>query len=203
MVGGASRPYKMTIRPALQVLGTAQGVRSVSGVYALLMEHRKVFFGDCTVNVTPDAERLAEIALNTARVASPFGVTPRIAMLSYSDFGAHSSHARVQRVQEAVDRVRSERPDIEVDGEMQAYTALDPSKLADFPFTHLSGPANVLVFPDLTSGNIGYQLVDMLADAEALGPLLVGVGKPMGVIPTHATASSIVDIATYVVNQDP
>ena len=201
VVGGAGRPYKTTIRPALQVLGTETGVTAVSGVYAMLVEHRKVFFGDCTVNVAPDADRLAEIALNTARVAETFGVKPRIAMLSYSDFGAHARHDAVRRVREAAEAVRRSRPDLEVDGEMQAYTALDPAKLSDFPFTRLSGPANVLVFPDLTSGNIGYQLVDMLADAEALGPLLVGMGRPVGVIPTHATVSRIVDIATYIVNQ--
>jgi malate dehydrogenase (oxaloacetate-decarboxylating)(NADP+) len=202
MVGGPDRPYKHTLKPALQVLGLDQGVRAVSGVYAMLAGDRKVFFGDCTVNVRPDAETLAEIALNTASVAEAFGQTPRVAMLSYSDFGEHRQDPSVQTVRQAVEIVRQRRPELEIDGEMQADTAVWADKLrGTFPFSSLSGPANVLVMPDLTSGNIAYKLLEHLAGAEVLGPLLVGTSRPVSVIPVHGSVESIVNIATWTANR--
>ncbi len=202
LVGGVGRSYSMTLRPALKVLGTSADARRVSGVYAMLFEDRRLFLGDCTVNVRPDAETLAAIALNTARVAETFGETPRVALLSYSDFGEHREDADVARVRRAVELVRQRRPDLEIDGEMQADTAIDAAKLSGtFPFSTLGGPANVLVFPDLTSGNIAYKLLGSLADVEQLGPLLVGLEAPVNVIPTHASVSEIVNVATYTVIQ--
>jgi malate dehydrogenase (oxaloacetate-decarboxylating)(NADP+) len=198
MVGGVHRPYNQTLAPALKVLGTQPGVTRVSGVYAMLFEDRKIFFGDCTVNVEPDAATLAEIAINTARVAESFGVTPRVAMLSFSDFGEHYGHPSVARVREAVERVRAAWPDLEIDGEMQADTAVDPAKIREaFPFSTLRGPANVLIFPDLQSGNIAYKLLVQLAAAEALGPLLAGLAAPASVIPTGAAVSDVVNVATW------
>jgi malate dehydrogenase (oxaloacetate-decarboxylating)(NADP+) len=173
----------------------------VSGAYAMLFADRRIFFGDCTVNVNPTASELAEIALNTARVAETFGEKPRVAMLSYSDFGEHYQDDDVVRVREAVEIVRARRPDLEVDGEMQADTAVDPSKLHKFPFSALTGPANVLVFPDLASGNIAYKLLIRLAKAEALGPLVVGLGGPVSVIPIGATVTEIVHCTTFTVTQ--
>ena len=200
LVGGVGRSYNMTLAPALKVLGTDGA--GVSGVYAMLFKDRKIFLGDCTVNVEPDAETLANIALNTARVAETFGQRPRVAMLSYSDFGEHRQDPRVDSVRRAVEIVRNRRPDLEIDGEMQADTAVDWQKMKQtFPFTTLTGPANVLVFPDLTSGNIVYKLLATLADAETLGPLLVGIGKPVNVIPNHAAVTEIVNVATYTVIQ--
>ncbi len=202
LVGGVGRAYALTLRPALRVLGLAEGVRAVSGVYAMLFKEHRLFFGDCTVNIDPDAETLAEIALNTARVAEAFGERPRVAMLSYSDFGEHHAHPRVQKVRRAIELVRARRPDLEIDGEMQADTALSWAKLGDnFPFSTLSGPANVLVFPDLTSGNIAYKLLVNVTDAEALGPLVFGTGAPVGIVSVHATVAEIVNIATWTVNQ--
>jgi malate dehydrogenase (oxaloacetate-decarboxylating)(NADP+) len=201
-VGGVHRPYGQTMSPALQILGTEPDVSKVSGVYAMLFQDRKLFFGDCTVNIDPDAETLAEIALNTARVAEAFNVTPRVAMLSYSDFGEHGRDPQVAKVRRAVDLVRRRRPDLEIDGEMQADTAIAFTKIRqDFPFSMLTGPANVLVFPDLQSGNIAYKLLVHLAAAEALGPLVVGTGKPVAVIPTGATVNDIVNITTWTVVQ--
>ncbi len=202
VVGGPSRPYKYTLRPALRILGKEHGSQIVSGVYVILWKDRHFFIGDCTVNIEPNAEELAEIALNTARVAETFGVRPRVAMLSYSDFGEHRRDPQVQRVRAALDIVRARRPDLEVDGEMQADTALNWAKLSEgFPFTTLTGTANVLVCPDLQSGNISYKLLENLAGAEALGPLLVGVGAPVNVAPLFATTAAIVNVATYTVNQ--
>jgi len=201
MVGGPGRPYKHTLKPALRVLGT-DGSPVVSGVYAMIFKDRKLFFGDCTVNTEPDAETLAQIALNTAKVAETFGQKPRVAMLSYSDFGEHRSDARVAMVQKAVGLVRAQRPDLEIDGEMQADTAVNYSKVeVGFPFSALTGPANVLVFPDLMSGNIAYKLLEHLAAAEALGPLLVGLGGPVNVIPVDGLVNEIVNVTTYTANQ--
>ncbi|MEQ1502701.1 MAG: NADP-dependent malic enzyme [Myxococcota bacterium] len=202
MVGGPGRPYKHTLKPALRVLGLDGHSRAVSGVYAMIFKNRRLFLGDCTVNVTTDAATLAEIALNTARVAETFGQKPRVAMLSYSDFGEHREDPRVATVRDAITLVRARRPDLEIDGEMQADTAVNPQKLAEgFPFCTLTGPANVLVFPDLTSGNIAYKLLEHLAAAEALGPLLVGLGAPVNVIPVDGGVHEIVNVATYTANQ--
>jgi len=202
MVGGPGRPYKHTLKPALRVLGTDTESEVVSGVYAMIFKDRKLFFGDCTVNTQPDAKTLAQIALNTAAVAETFGQKPRVAMLSYSDFGEHRDDDRIAMAQEAIRLVRAERPDLEIDGEMQADTAVNHTKVEKgFPFSVLTGPANVLVFPDLMSGNIAYKLLENLAAAEALGPLLVGMGGPVNVIPNEGVVSEIVNVATYTAYQ--
>ena len=151
MVGGLGRPYKETLSPVLKVLGLDSVSHAASGVYAMLFKSRRIFFGDCTVNIAPTAETLAEIALNTARVAETFGDVPHVALLSYSDFGEHYKDADVERVRRAVDIVRKRRPDLDIDGEMQADTALNPGKMHSFPFARLGGSANVLIFPDLSS----------------------------------------------------
>jgi malate dehydrogenase (oxaloacetate-decarboxylating)(NADP+) len=204
MVGGLNRPYKLTIGPALQALGLKEDCRLVSGAYAMLFRDRKIFLGDCTVNLEPDAADLAEIAINTARVAETFGERPHVALLSYSDFGEHYKDERVRVVRDAIDIVRQRWPELDIDGEMQADTALDRNKVeANFPFCSLSTSANVLVFPDLTSGNIAYKLLVKLTDAEALGPLVLGMGGAVGVIPVGATVNEIVNIATYTAVQAP
>lgn len=202
MVGGVRRPYKETIGPAIRVLGLREDRKVVSGVYAMLFRDRRIFFGDCTVNVEPDADTLAEIAINTARAAETFGEIPRVAMLSYSDFGEHYTDRKVVAVRDAINIVRQRWPSLQIDGEMQADTAIDADKMENnFPFCSLNGPANVLVFPDLTSGNIAYKLLVKLTDAEALGPLVTGLGGPVGTIPLGASVTEIVNIATYTVVQ--
>jgi malate dehydrogenase (oxaloacetate-decarboxylating)(NADP+) len=202
MIAGVHRPYNHTLLPALRVLGTSPGVSRASGVYAMLFQDRKLFFGDCTVNIDPDAETLAEIAINTAKVAQSFGVTPRVAMLSYSDFGEHHTDADVAKVRAAVRIVQGRWPSLQVDGEMQADTAVNYTKIAeDFPFSTLSGPANVLIFPDLQSGNIAYKLLIHLAAAEALGPLVAGIGAPVSVVPLGSTVNDIVNVSTWTVVQ--
>ncbi len=204
MVAGLNRPYKQTIGPALQALGLQEDFRLVTGAYAMLFKDRKIFLGDCTVNLHPTAPELAEIAINTARVAETFGETPHVALLSYSDFGEHYKDERVRVVRDAISIVRERWPELDVDGEMQADTALDRLKVeANFPFCELSQTANVLVFPDLSAGNIAYKLLLKLTDAEALGPLLLGIGGAVGVIPVGATVQEIVNIATYTAARAP
>jgi malate dehydrogenase (oxaloacetate-decarboxylating)(NADP+) len=202
LIGGPSRSYRHTVRPALQALGTEKKDTRVSGVYVMLGKEQRLFIGDCTVNVEPDAETLAEIALNTARVAESFGEVPRVAMLSYSDFGEHRSDDRVQVVRRAMKIVRQRRPNLIIDGEMQADTAVNPDKLnAAFPFADLDKAANVLIFPDLTSGNICYKLMGELTAVETVGPLLVGIQAPVNVAPINSSVADIVNVATYTVHQ--
>ena len=201
LVGGLATPYHTTMRPALQVLGPDSGHKVVSAVYAMLFKERRLYFGDCTVNQEPDAETLAQIAINTAEVAEYFGDTPVVAMLSHSDFG-ESKLDKVAKVREAVKIVQSLRPDLVLDGEMQADTAVNPVKAEeDFPFSPVAGRANVLIFPDLTSGNITYKLLRELGGATALGPIVVGLGAPVNVLAMGATVSDIVNMAAITVNQ--
>ena len=198
LVGGLDKPYRDTLRPALQTVGPAKGSAVVSGTYAMIFEDRRLFLGDCTVNIDPDAETLAEIALNTAAVAESFGQTPRVAMLSYSDFGESRKEPGVSKLRKAIEIVRQRRPDLEIDGEMQADTAVNWSKMQEnFPFTTLTGPPNVLIFPTLNAANISYKLLSKLTDVEVVGPLLTGLDGAVSVIPVGASVNEIVNIAVY------
>ena len=199
LVGGLDRPYRFTLGPCLRVLGS--GGARVSGVYTMLFKDRYLFFGDCTVNVEPDAATLADIAINTAAVAATFGVEPRVALLSYSDFGENENHEQVKKIREAMAIVKERAPDLMVDGEMQADTAVSQEKLDNFPFSTLNGPANVLVFPDLTSGNIAYKLLTNLTDCERLGPLLSGLSAPVNVLQNAVTVTDVVNSTVYTVTQ--
>jgi len=201
LVGGLDTPYADTMRPALQTIGTEPG-RIASGVYAMLFKDRMLFFGDCTVNVEPDAETLAKIAINTARAASALGVEPRVALISHSDFGEHRGDPSVVRVRRALDLIREKWPGLMVDGELQADTAVNAEMAASlFPFSPLQGTSNVLIFPNLTTGNVAYKLLRELGGATALGPLLVGLRKPVNVLATGSTVSDIVNITALTVIQ--
>jgi malate dehydrogenase (oxaloacetate-decarboxylating)(NADP+) len=202
LLGGVATPYAETLRPALQILGRAPETRVISGVYVMLFEGRRVFFGDCTVNIRPDAETLAQIAINTARLAQTFGEEPRVAMLSFSDFGEIRGEPQADVVREATQLVRELAPDIAVDGEMQADTALNPRKAAsDFDFSDIAGRANVLIFPDLASGNIAYKLLRELGGATAVGPIIVGLNKTVNALALGSTVSDIVNMAAITVSQ--
>ncbi|MEN9787686.1 MAG: hypothetical protein RLZZ299_2950 [Pseudomonadota bacterium] len=202
LVGGLTSSYADTLKPALQAIGRAPGAPVVSGVYVMLFKGRRLFFGDCTVNREPSAEQLAHIAMNTARVAQSFGYTPRVAMLSYSDFGEQKDDEEVRRVREAVGRVRQAWPGLVIDGEMQADTAVNPELVAgDFPFSAIQGDANVLVFPSLAAGNIAYKLLRELGGATAVGPILVGLARPVNVLALGSSVSDIVNMAAITVNQ--
>jgi malate dehydrogenase (oxaloacetate-decarboxylating)(NADP+) len=202
LVGGIATPYNQTIRPALQVLGTGEGVEVVSAVYAMLFKDRRLYFGDCTINRAPDAETMAHIALNTAAVAESLGDQPRVAMLSWSDFGEGGTYEDTVKVRKAVRIARSLRPDLQIDGEMQADTAVDPVKAKeDFPFSSVAGDANVLVFPDLASGNIAYKLLRDLGGATAVGPIIHGMGAPVNVLAIGSTVEDVVNVAAITVSQ--
>ena len=196
VVTGLNYNYGEAIRPALQILGPRPGVKTVSGLYVMVLQERLLFFADCTVNVTPTAEQLAEIAVNTAGVARTFDVTPRVAMLSLSTFGSASTPDS-KRVQDAVRILEGRGVDFEFEGEIQADIAFD-SVLRDevFPFSRLTGEPNVLIFPDLQSGNIAYKLLTKLAGATAIGPLLVGMSDPVTVLQLGSDVATIESMAT-------
>jgi len=202
LLGGVSIPYADTIRPALKVLGRDPKSKVISGVYALLFEGRRVFFGDCTVNIQPDAHNLAQIAINTARIAQTFGETPRVAMLSYSDFGEQREDVRIRTIHKAISLVRELDPALQIDGEMQADTAVNPILAKqDFPFSNIAGKANVLIFPDLASGNIAYKLLQELGNATAIGPIIVGFPHPVNALSLGCSVADIVNMAAITVNQ--
>jgi len=194
---GLTTSYPDAIRPALRVIGVADGVRRVSGLYVLILKERTFFFADTTVNIDPSAAEMAEIAILSADTASHFEVKPRVAMISFSNFGS-TAHPLAEKVQRAVEIVRERRPDIECDGEMQADTAVLPGFLQEhYPFARLTGPANVLVFPELQSANAAYKLVWRLANADAIGPILMGMRAPIHVLQQGVDIPDIVNMAAY------
>jgi malate dehydrogenase (oxaloacetate-decarboxylating)(NADP+) len=199
MVGGLTQHYPDTIRPALQVVRTKPGVSKVAGVYMMIFKNDVKFFADTTVNIEPTAEDLAEIAIGTAEVARRFNIEPRVAMLSFSNFGS-TRHELAEKVRRATELVREKAPHLMVDGEMQADTAVVPEILLEtYPFSTLKAEANVLIFPDLEAGNIAYKLMQRLGGAEAIGPILMGLGKPVHVLQRGADVDEIVNIAAIAV----
>jgi malate dehydrogenase (oxaloacetate-decarboxylating)(NADP+) len=194
MVAGIAQHYPDTIRPALQVIRVKTGAR-VAGVYMMVFQNDIKFFADTTVTIDPTPEDLAKIAIEAAEVARRFNVEPRVAMLSFSNFGS-TRHPLADKVRRAVELVREQDPDLVVDGEMQADTAVVADILTgDYPFSRLKEPANVLVFPSLEAGNIAYKLIQRLGDAKAVGPILVGLRKPVHVLQRGAEVDEIVDMA--------
>ncbi|HEV2357386.1 MAG TPA: NADP-dependent malic enzyme [bacterium] len=198
-VAGLTYHYPDVIRPALQVIGPARGVSRVAGLYLLLLEGRPYLLADPTVNVDPTAEELADIAIMAAEKASEFNITPRIAMLSFSNFGS-TRHPRSAKVAEATALVKVRRPDLMIDGEIMADVAVAPDlREADYPFSTLVGQANVLVFPGLEAANAAYKLLQHLGGATAVGPILMGMAKPVHVLSRGAEVTDIVDIAAVAV----
>jgi malate dehydrogenase (oxaloacetate-decarboxylating)(NADP+) len=199
LISGLTQAYPQTIRPALQIIGTRPGVERVSGAYILILQDRLFFLADTTVNIDPTPEALAEIALLTVSFARRFGVEPRVAMLSFSNFGSNP-HPAARKVRRAVEIVRGLDPDLEIDGEMQADTAVFEAILHEsYPWSRLQQPANVLIFPELQSANIAYKLIWRLADAEAIGPILLGMAKPVHVLQSGLEVTDIVNMAALCV----
>ncbi len=184
LVSGLTNAYPETIRPALQIIGTRPDVKKVAGVYMMVFKDRVLFFADATVNIEPSAEDLADIALLCAKEVRRFDVEPRVAMLSFSNFGS-TRHPLADKVRQAVEIVRRRNPDFIIDGEMQANTAVAPEIIDEvYPFSPLKGTggANVLIFPNLEAGNVAYKLLQTLGGAEAIGPILMGMRKPVHVL---------------------
>ncbi len=193
-ISGLTYDYPAVIRPALQVVGVREGVRKVAGLYIMIVKEKVYFFTDATVNIEPTAEDLAEIAIMAADFARRFDIEPRVAMLSFSNFGS-TRHPLSEKVRQAVEIVQRRRPDIQVDGEMQADTAVVPEIIEErYPFSRVKD-ANVLVFPDLEAANVSYKLLQRLGNAQAIGPILLGMGKPVHVLQTGDEVQDIVFIA--------
>ncbi|MEK6612698.1 MAG: NADP-dependent malic enzyme [Gemmatimonadota bacterium] len=199
VVAGLNKHYPETIRPALEVIGADPRIGLVAGLYMLVLDNRVVFFGDTTVNIEPTAEQLASIGQSAARLVRTFGLEPRVAMLSFSNFGS-VKHPEAAKVADAVRLLRARDATIIVDGEMQADTAFDEAALAlRYPFSTLKQAANVLIFPNLSAGNIAYKLLARLGGATAIGPILVGMNHPVHVLEQGADTQEIVNMAAVAV----
>jgi malate dehydrogenase (oxaloacetate-decarboxylating)(NADP+) len=199
IVAGLGKHYPETIRPALEVIGAHPSVGLASGLYMLVFERHVIFCGDTTVNIDPTAEQLARIAISAAGLVANFGQVPKVAMLSFSNFGS-VKHPEAEKMSRAVELLREERPTLIVDGEMQADTAFSEDILASrYPFSKLKEPANVLIFPNLSAGNIAYKLLTKLGGATAIGPILVGMAHPVHVLEQGADVQEIVNMAAVAV----
>ena len=199
VISGLHAYYPATIRPALQIIKTRPGVKVVSGAYLLMFKGRMLVLADTTVNIDPTAEELAEIAALTAETARRFNLEPRIAMISFSNFGS-TEHKDSHKVAEAVRILRERRPDLVVEGEMQADTAVVPDIARDdYPWSAIQGDANVLIFPNLDAANAAYKLLWRLAGAEVIGPILQGLAKPVHVLQRGVDVSDIVNMAAIAV----
>ncbi|MCA9713289.1 MAG: NADP-dependent malic enzyme, partial [Myxococcales bacterium] len=192
IVAGLNQSYPDTVRPALQVIGLQPGARRIAGMYLMLHKSGLKLFGDTTVNIDQTAESLAEIAEMIADAARVFDVEPRVAMLSYSNFGS-VRHRHARMVAEAVELLRARRPDIEVEGEMQANLAVNYEiQRKIMPDTRLTGPANVLIFPSLDAGNVAYKLMRELGEVSAVGPVLLGTNRPVTALERDCSVDNIV-----------
>jgi malate dehydrogenase (oxaloacetate-decarboxylating)(NADP+) len=200
LISGLTKDYVSTVKPSLQIIGTAEGVNRVAGMYMMLTRKGPVFIGDATVNVDPTIQELVDITALIDHSVKQFNIKPRIAVLSYSNFGSNDGDIPL-KTRETVRILHEKYPDMIVDGDMQANFALNPTLLADnFPFSTLNGaPANTLVFPNLESGNIAYKLLQEIGDAEAVGPILLGLKKSVHILQLGSSVREIVNMVTIAV----
>lgn len=200
LVGGINKHYPETIRPALQTLPLEETTSVIAGMYMMVFPKEVMFFADTTVNIDPNAEQLAEIAICAAdTVKRLLEIKPRVAMLSFSNFGS-TRHPMSDKVARAVQIVRKRRPDLRIDGEMQADTAVMPDILNRvYDFNELKGKANILIFPTLDAGNIAYKLMDRLGGAKAIGPILTGTSRAIHVIQRNCDVEDIVNATSLAV----
>jgi len=200
MLSGLTKNYAEAIRPALQIIGTEEGVKKIAGMYLLLTKKGPLFLADTTVNFNPTADELADIAMMVAKEVRNFNVTPRIAMLSYSNFGSSDS-PEAKLVAEATRILKQRNPSLVVDGEMQGSMAFNKEILRDnYPFSELvDEEVNVLIFPNLTAGNVAYNLLKEVGGADAIGPILLGLKKPVHVLQLGSTVRSIINMSLVAV----
>ncbi|MDX2480691.1 MAG: NADP-dependent malic enzyme, partial [Desulfuromusa sp.] len=199
MLSGINHHYPETIQPALEIIGKRDKLSKVHGMYMMVFKKKVVFIADATVTVDPTAEELAETAILAAEEVRKFDIEPKVAMLSFSNFGS-TNHPSAKKVQKATALVKQQAPDLIVDGEIQANVALDPELTeAQYPFSMLKGDANVFIFPDLQSGNISYKLLNKLGGAEAIGPILLGMKKPVHVLQRGDDVADIINMAAVAV----
>ena len=200
-VHGITHSYPDAIRPVLWVIPRREGITKVAGIYMMIFRHRTLLFADATVNIHPNSEELAEIAVLAAEQAEFLGLEPHVAMISFSNFGS-SRHPDSDKVIRAVELVRRRMPDLPIDGEMQADTAVDEAILkARFPFNKLGKAANVLIFPDLSAANVAYKLLQTLGGAKAVGPMLMGLAQPFNVLPRGTDMENVVNVIALTVAQ--
>ncbi len=196
MVGGMTRNYPDTIRPALQVVGRQDGVKKVSGMYILMSRFGPLFLADTTVNFNPTAEDIVEIAELAAKQVEKFNIKPRVALLTYSNFGSADGDDAI-KMRKALEILKAKHPKMIVDGEMQAHLPFDIELLKEnYPFSDLveEGGANILIFPNLSASNIAYNLVKEVANIEKIGPVLLGLKKPVHLLQLGSTTREIVDM---------
>ncbi|HMG52300.1 MAG TPA: NADP-dependent malic enzyme [Kofleriaceae bacterium] len=199
MVTGLRLNYPETVRPPLEIFGLQPGAKVAVGMYMIVQQNSVRFFGDTVFNIFPDAETLADITVQMADAVQGFGVTPRIAMISYSNFGS-VRHPDVTRIHRTLELVRDRRPDLEIDGEMQPELALDPARRQQvYGFSKLTAAANTLVFSSLAPGNAAYQIARAIGGASAVGPILLGLAKPVAAMQNDATVEEIVNMTSHVV----
>jgi malate dehydrogenase (oxaloacetate-decarboxylating)(NADP+) len=200
LISGLTKDYVSTIKPALQIIGIEEGVNRVAGMYLMMTNKGPVFIGDPTVNVDPTVDELIDITVLIDHSVRQFNIKPRIAVLSYSNFGSNEGPIPF-KTRETVRKLHERYPDMIVDGDMQANFALNSSLLADnFPFSSLNGaPANTLIFPNLESGNIAYKLLQEIGGAEAVGPILLGLKKSVHVLQLGSSVREIVNMVTIAV----
>ena len=199
LISGLTQNYPDTVRPALQIIGKRDGVQKIAGLYMMVFKNQTVFIADATINIEPTSEDLADIAILAAEKVRQLDVEPRVAMLSFSNFGG-TKHPLAEKAARAVDIIRRRQPDLMVDGEMQADTAVVPEIISEiFPFSALKGAANLLICPDLTSANIAYKLLARLGGATAIGPILLGIRKPVYLLVPGCDVTDIVNITAMAV----
>ncbi|HEX2835904.1 MAG TPA: NADP-dependent malic enzyme [Thermoanaerobaculia bacterium] len=199
VIAGLRAYYPATIRPALQIVKTHPSVKHVSGAYLLMFKNKMLVLADTTVNINPDSETIAEIAEQTAETAKRFHMEPRIAMVSFSNFGS-TQHPEAEKMRDAVEILKKRRPDLIVEGEMQADTAVEPDIAhQDYAWSAIQGDANVLVFPNLDAANAAYKLLWRLGGAEVIGPILQGIAKPVHVLQRGVDVNDIVNMAAIAV----
>jgi malate dehydrogenase (oxaloacetate-decarboxylating)(NADP+) len=194
VISGVSMPYAQAIKPLLQVIGVKPN-DTLCGVYCLPLEDRKIFLADSTVNINPDAKTLADIACTTARLAQHYTSDPiEVAMLSFGSYGS-VQHPQTKKIAEAVQIVKQRNPNFTIDGEIQADAALDPKiREMEFPFSELTGKANVLIFPDLNSANISYKLLSKIANINPIGPILAGLNHSACIMQRGASVNEIINM---------
>ena len=199
MLAGINHHYPETIQPALEIIGKQTQLSKVHGMYMMVFKKQVVFIADATVTIDPTVEELAETAILAAKEVRKFDIEPKIAMLSFSNFGS-TNHPSAKKVKKATALVKQQAPELIVDGEIQANVALDPALTeAQYPFSMLKGDANVFIFPDLQSGNISYKLLSKLGGAEAIGPILMGMKKPVHVLQRGDDVADIINMAAVAV----
>jgi malate dehydrogenase (oxaloacetate-decarboxylating)(NADP+) len=197
MISGLTRSYKDSIRPALRVIGVEKGLNKIAGMYILISKDGPMFFADTTVNIDPTVEEIVDITLLVARTVKQYKINPKIAMLSYSNFGSNEGPDAI-KMREATKILHEKHPGLVVDGELQANFAVNNELINDFfPFSLLSNQSsNTLIFPNLSAGNIAYKLVKEMGDREAIGPVLLGMKRPVHVLQIGSSVREILNMIT-------